>query len=292
MINFERCTAKSQLNFVNSEGGGGAILICVPGYNEAENIEAFISAIFDNATAGVDVLVIDDSSPDGTGAIIEKLILKYNGRLNMIQRPGKQGGASAFLESFEYGLKNGYSTMLAMDADFSHDPKYIPLILSKADEYDVVIGSRLVKGGGIENRSILRNIISSGASLYCRLLLTPRVKDWTGGYNLWSKKALEKIHIESIFTRGYSFQIEMKYKAVRARLKITEIPVIFPDRIKGSSKMFPAYFIKALLDVWRIKFSHVKNSVVKQIFKFAITGGFGTITNLALFFLFADILKL
>jgi putative flippase GtrA len=189
-------------------------------------------------------------------------------------------------------LKRGYGAMLAMDADFSHDPKYIPQILAKAEEYDVVIGSRLVKGGGIENRSPLRNIISSGASLYCRVLLSPGIKDWTGGYNLWSGNALEKIRLSSIFTRGYSFQIEMKHKAVRAGLKITEIPVIFPDRIKGESKMSPAYFIKALLDVWRIKFFAIKNSTVKQMFKFALAGGLGTITNLALFFLLVDILKL
>jgi dolichol-phosphate mannosyltransferase len=285
-------------------GGGGDVLVCIPTYNEAENIEAFIGAVFDNspnstadstddgAPTGVDVLVIDDNSPDGTADIVERLIPRYNRRLGIIKRPGKQGGASAFLQSFEYGLSRGYSAVLAMDADFSHKPEYIPQILAKAGEYDVVIGSRLVKGGGIENRSFSRNIISAGASLYCRALLTPRVKDWTGGYNLWSKSALEKINIASVFTRAYSFQIEMKYKAFRAGCSIAEIPVIFPDRTKGASKMSPLYFLTALLDVWRIKFFRVKNIPVRQMLKFAVTGGLGTITNLALFFLFADILKL
>jgi dolichol-phosphate mannosyltransferase len=275
-------------------GGGGDLrtLVCVPTYNEAENIEAFIDTVFDNSPNHVDILVIDDSSPDGTADIIERLLPKYGGRLRINKRSGKQGGASAFLQSFEYGLKHDYVAMLAMDADFSHDPKYIPQILAKAEEYDVVIGSRLVKGGGIENRSFVRNIISSGASLYCRILLTRGIRDWTGGYNLWSRKALEKICLPSIFTRGYSFQLEMKYKAFRAGCKITEIPVIFPNRMKGVSKMSPAYFITALADTWRIKFFCVKNRLVKQIFKFVITGGLGAITNLALFFLFADVSKL
>ena len=268
------------------------VMIAVPTYNEALNIETFIKAVFEYLPLEGGILVIDDNSPDGTAKIVEGLIPDYPGRLDLLSRPEKQGGASAFLQGFEWGLKRGYDAMLAMDADFSHDPKYIPEILANANQYDVVIGSRLVKGGGIENRSISRNIISLGASLYCRILLMSPIRDWTGGYNLWSKKALEKINIASVFTRGYSFQIEMKYKAFRAHCAITEIPVIFPDRKRGVSKMPASYFVKALIDVWRIKFSCVKNNVIKQIFKFAVTGGLGTITNLAMFFLLADIAKL
>jgi dolichol-phosphate mannosyltransferase len=288
------------LNFVKGVTGEARVLppashkvlVCVPTYNEAENIEAFIDAVFENAPPEAHILVVDDNSPDGTAHIVERIQEKYPERLYLLNRPGKQGGASAFLQSFEYGLKHNYNAMLAMDADFSHDPKYIPGILVKSNECDVVIGSRLVKGGGIENRSLLRNIISSGASLYCRLLLTAGIRDWTGGYNLWSKTALERIGIASIFTRGYSFQIEMKYKAFRSGLKIAEIPVIFPDRKRGASKMPFSYFVQALADVWRIKFSHIKNEMIKQMIKFAITGGLGTITNLALFFLCADLAKL
>jgi putative flippase GtrA len=156
----------------------------------------------------------------------------------------------------------------------------------------VIIGSRLVKGGMIENRSIARNIISRGASLYCRLLLGCPIKDWTGGYNLWSKTALQKIDVQSIFTRGYSFQIEMKYRAFRANCKIDEIPIIFPDRKRGVSKMPLSYFAKALVDVWRIKVSCIRNNTLKQMVKFAVTGGLGTITNLVIFFLCADLVKL
>jgi dolichol-phosphate mannosyltransferase len=236
-----------------------SILICVPTYNEAENIKPFIGAVFDNAPPWADVLVIDDNSPDGTANMAESLVVKYKKRLHILKRPGKQGGASAFLQAFEWGIARGYDAMLAMDADFSHDPKYIPHILAKVGEYDVVIGSRLVKGGGIENRSFLRDIISRGASVYCRVLLSSSVKDWTGGYNLWSRRALEKIGIPSVFTRGYSFQIEMKYKASRADCAIAEIPVVFPDRRRGTSKMSPSYFVKALVDVWRIKLFHEEN---------------------------------
>jgi len=265
------------------------LLICIPTYNEAENIERLISAVFKHLPPQTksDVLVIDDNSPDGTAAIVERLIGEYGERLHILKRPEKQGGASAFLQGFAWGIERGYEAMLAMDADFSHDPQYIPLLLEKAKDYDVVLGSRLVKGGEIENRTFVRNVISYGASLYCRLLLAAPIKDWTGGYNLWSKNALEKIDIKSIETRGYSFQIEMKYKAFREKCTITEVPIIFPDRKYGVSKMSSSYFIKALLDVWRIKFMRM-NTGIKQFIKFGITGGLGTITNLLLFFLFAD----
>jgi dolichol-phosphate mannosyltransferase len=244
------------------------LLVCVPTYNEAENLGPFIDAVFGNIPPEAHILVIDDNSPDGTAQIVEKLITQYKNRLYILKRHGKQGGASAFLQSFEWGIQHGYDAMLAMDADFSHDPKYIPGILTKANEYDVVIGSRLV-GGRIENRSLVRNIMSRGASLYCRILLMSSIRDWTSGYNLWSRKALAVIDIPSIFTRGYSFQVEMKYKAFRAKCKITEIPIIFPDRKRGVSKMSALYFLKALLDVWRIKCMRVNNGV-KQFIKFGM----------------------
>lgn len=265
------------------------VLICIPTYNEVENIERLIGTVFERMPkqSTSSVIVIDDNSPDGTASIVERLIRQYPDRLHIIKRPGKQGGASAFLEGFSWGIDRGYDAMLAMDADFSHDPKFIPLLLERIHDHDVVIGSRLIKGGGIENRSFTRNIISRGASLYCRLLLGVPIKDWTGGFNLWSKKALLKIGIKNIVTRGYSFQIEMKYKAYREKCKISEVPIIFPDRRFGVSKMPVSYFIKALVDVWQIKFMYVRTGI-KQFVKFGITGGLGTITNLLLFFMFVD----
>jgi dolichol-phosphate mannosyltransferase len=263
------------------------LLTVVPTYNEIENIEGFIKAVFRSIPHDAAILVVDDNSPDGTAHAVEKLSVDYPGRLHILNRPEKQGGASAFLQGFAWGIERGYDAVLTMDADFSHDPAYIPLLLEKANESDVVAGSLLVKGGKIENRTFVRNIISRGASLYCRLLLAAPIKDWTGGYNLWSKNALEKIDIQSIVTRGYSFQIEMKYKAFRKKCRITEAPIIFPDRKYGVSKMPASYFTKALIDVWRIKLICM-NTGIKQFIKFGITGGLGTITNLLLFFLFAD----
>ncbi|MDR0473881.1 MAG: glycosyltransferase family 2 protein [Treponema sp.] len=273
------------------------VLVCVPTYNEAENIEQFINAVFEHCPSDADILVIDDTSPDGTADIVERLMAAYrerwtsggSPRLHILKRPGKQGGASAFLQGFAWGIDNGYDAMLATDADFSHDPKYIPMLLENAgkSENNVVVGSRLVAGGGIENRTFTRNLISRGASLYCRLILTPGIKDWTGGFNLWPKDALIKIDFKNIVTRGYSFQIELKYKAFMAGFKITEVPIVFPDRKYGVSKMPASYFAKALFDVWRIKYMCMKTGV-KQFVKFGITGGLGTITNLILFFILAD----
>jgi dolichol-phosphate mannosyltransferase len=268
------------------------VLVCVPTYNEAENIEPFLNAVFAAAPPDTEVLVIDDNSPDGTAAIVEGLIARCGARLSLIKRPGKQGGATAFLTAFEWGLAKGFDAMLAMDADFSHDVKYIPGIIEKAAEADVVIGSRLVKGGAIENRSWTRNLLSRGASLYCRQILGCPLKDWTGGYNLWTKNALRKIGIAGIVTRGYSFQIELKYKAFLQKCRIVETPVVFPDRKAGLSKMPKSFLIKALLDVWRVKFMCVRSAALKEFFKFGITGGLGTITNLALFFFCADVFKL
>ncbi|MDR2718817.1 MAG: glycosyltransferase family 2 protein [Treponema sp.] len=263
------------------------LLVIIPTYNEADNIQNLIQAVFTVIPPNGEILVVDDNSPDGTAEIVEKTAAEYSCRLHILKRPEKQGGASAFLQGFAWGIERGCDAMLAMDADFSHDPRYIPMLLEKANDHDVVLGSRLVKGGGIENRTFARNLISHGASLYCKFLLAAPIKDWTGGYNLWSKKALSKIGLKSIVTRGYSFQIEMKYKAFKAGCKITEVPIIFPDRKYGVSKMPASYLVKALFDVWRIKCMRMNNGI-KQFIKFGITGGLGTVTNLVLFFLCAD----
>ena len=267
------------------------LLTVVPTYNEIDNIQNFINAVFCNIPQEAAILVVDDNSPDGTAKAVEEMTVNYPGRLHILKRPEKQGGASAFLQGFSWGIERGYDALLAMDADFSHVPAYIPFLLEKADKNDVVIGSRLVKGGEIENRTFVRDLISKGASLYCRFLLSTKIKDWTGGYNLWTKNSLIKIDLKNVVTRGYSFQIEMKYKAIRAGCKIAEVPIIFPDRKHGKSKMPLSYFGKALLDVWRVKFM-LLNISVKQFIKFGITGGLGTLTNLLFFFLFADIIGL
>jgi len=196
--------------------------------------------------------VVDDNSPDGTAAAVEKIV-ECKPSLHILKRSDKQGVASAFLEGFSWGIKNGFDILLAMDADFSHDPKYIPVMRKEIENADLVIGSRNVKGGGIENRSFFRNILTKCGAFYCQFLLGCPIKDFTGGYNMWRKSTLEKIGLQEVVCRGYSFQIEMKYKTHKNGCRITEIPIIFPDRKKGQSKMSGSFLIKALGDVWKIR---------------------------------------
>jgi len=228
-----------------------SILVVIPTYNEIENITDLIKAVF-SFSSDAHILIIDDNSPDGTAEAVDK-IAATNPALHILKRSGKQGGATAFLEGFSWGIKNGFDILLAMDADFSHDPKYIPAMLNEIENADLVIGSRNVPGGGIENRSLIRNILTKCGALYCRVLLRCPVQDFTGGYNMWRRSTLEKIVPEKVICRGYSFQIEMKYKAHRMGCRITEIPIIFPDRKKGHSKMSGSFLFKALGDVWKIR---------------------------------------
>jgi dolichol-phosphate mannosyltransferase len=290
------------------------LLITIPTYNEAENIEQFIKAVFNSIpppppengaadTGGgdtpnspvpvsADILVIDDSSPDGTAGIVERLILEYPRRLCLLKRPEKQGLGTAYLAAFDWGLRRGYDAFLEMDADFSHDPSYIPVMLKEIETHDVVIGSRNISGGGVEGWGPLRNLISKGGSLYARTVLGCPVKDLTGGYNMWTKAALEKIDLSCVISKGFSFQIEMKFRAWLAGCGIKEIPIIFVDRKLGKSKMSKRIFVEALLNMREIKKNAGVDAPVDQFVKFCITGAAGTVTNLLIFFLCADIFRL
>jgi dolichol-phosphate mannosyltransferase len=227
------------------------LLIIIPTYNEIENIVPLVEEVLSRVPSA-HILVVDDNSPDGTAAAVEK-IAAAQPALHILKRSGKLGGASAFLEGFSWGISNGFDILLAMDADFSHDPKYIPIMLKEIENADLVIGSRNVPGGGIENRSLFRDILTKCGALYCRVLLKCPIKDFTGGYNMWRKSTLEKIVLQEVVCRGYSFQIEMKYKSYKKDCRITEIPIIFPDRKKGQSKMSGSFLLKALGDVWKIR---------------------------------------
>jgi dolichol-phosphate mannosyltransferase len=270
------------------------LLIAVPTYNEAQNIGPFIKAVFENIPylTQAEILVVDDNSPDGTAKIVEKMIPHSQNRLHILNRPEKQGLAKAYLAAFDWGLSRGYDVFLEMDADFSHNPLYIPEMLREILSHDVVIGSRNIKGGGVEGWSALRNLVSKGGSLYSRIVLGCPVKDLTGGFNMWTKEALEKIGIDKIISRGYSFQVEMKYRAYSAGCSIKEIPIIFPDRKQGVSKMSKGIFFEALLNIWKIKKAVGFDSALDQFIKFAVTGGLGAVTNLLIFFIFADKFKL
>ena len=267
-------------------------LICVPTYNEAENIDLFLESVFNNSPAETHILVIDDNSPDGTAHIVEKKQEKYSERLHLLNRPEKQGLAAAYLAAFEWGLSKNYNIFLEMDADFSHNPKYILTMLNEIKVNDVVIGSRNIKDGGVEGWSLQRKFISEGGSLYSRILLGCPIKDLTGGFNMWRKNALEKIRLSKIISKGYSFQVEMKYRAYIAGLSIKEIPIIFSDRTKGKSKMSKKIFFEALVNVIKIKLNAGSNTGLSQFIKFSLTGMLGTITNLTIFFLLADISRL
>ncbi|MHC6201683.1 glycosyltransferase [Breznakiellaceae bacterium SP9] len=268
------------------------LLICVPTYNEAENIEQFLNAVFCAAPSEAHILVIDDNSPDGTARIVERIIEKYPEQLHILNRAQKQGLAAAYLAAFDWGLSRSYDVFLEMDADFSHNPEYIPEMLENIKTHDVVIGSRNVQGGGVEGWSLLRNILSKGGLFYSRTVLDCPLKDLTGGFTMWTKSSFQKIGLQNIISKGYSFQVEMKYRAWAAGCAITETPIIFTDRKLGSSKMSKKIFFEALLNIWKIKRSVSVNTALNQFVKFAVTGGLGTITNLVIFFLCTDIFKL
>jgi dolichol-phosphate mannosyltransferase len=272
-----------------------SLLVCIPTYNEAENIALFLQAVFAAAPPDAHALVIDDNSPDGTAAIVEKLIADNSRRLHILKRPAKAGLASAYIAAFDWGLAKNFGIFLEMDADFSHDPKYISIMLTEIETHDVVIGSRNIKGGGVEGWGAMRHFISKGGSLYAQTILGCPIKDLTGGFTMWTKNALTKIGIHSIISKGYSFQIEMKYRAWHQGCRVKEIPIIFVDRKLGTSKMSKKIFVEGLINVWKIKLAKTdaeNKNTFKEFIKFGITGGLGTITNLIIFFFCADIFNL
>jgi dolichol-phosphate mannosyltransferase len=263
-------------------------LVTVPTYNEAENIEPFIQTVFAYIPLSAEILIVDDNSPDGTAEIVGRLIPEYPKRLHIINHPEKQGLGKAYLAAFDWGMARSYDVFLEMDADFSHNPRYIPEMLEKILTYDVVIGSRNIKGGAVEGWTALRNFISKGGSFYSRTVLGCPVMDLTGGFNLWTRNTLLKIGLDKIISKGYSFQVEMKYRAYAAGCSINEVPIIFSDRKLGKSKMSKKIFLEAFAAVWKIKKLTGGDTGMDQFFKFTITGGLGTITNLVIFFICAD----
>ncbi|MCL1994467.1 MAG: glycosyltransferase family 2 protein [Spirochaetes bacterium] len=264
-------------------------LIIIITYNEIENIPLLIPQLFETIPPNVDVLVVDDSSPDGTGAAVEELAKKYPGRLHLFTRPVKEGTAKAYLAGFRWGMEKNYDAYLQFDGDFSHNPKYIAAMLEEIKTHDVVVGSRYIKGGHIEDWTLQRKIISRGGSLYSRIILSCPVKDLTGGYNMWRKTALEKINLDGIISKSYSLQIELKYKAFCAGCSIKEVPITFTDRERGVSKISNNTLLEALVNVWKIKKNVNIDGAIDQFLKFAATGGLGAVLNLLIFFLSVDV---
>jgi dolichol-phosphate mannosyltransferase len=228
-------------------------LIIVPTYNEHENVRGIAERLLESLPQG-EVLFVDDNSPDGTGAVLDEMA-KADTRIHVMHRAGKLGLGTAYIEGFNWGLARGYQYLFEMDADGSHDPKYLPTMLDLAEGgADVVVGSRYVKGGGTENWGIGRRILSQGGGLYARTILGIGVRDVTAGFICWRRAALEAIDLTTIGSNGYSFQIEMKYRAIKRGMKIVETPIIFVDRRVGQSKMSRAIMVEALLKVWALRF--------------------------------------
>jgi dolichol-phosphate mannosyltransferase len=228
-------------------------LIVVPTYNERDNVRGIAERLL-AALPETHVLFVDDNSPDGTGAVLDELAATQP-RLHVMHRAGKLGLGTAYVEGFGWGLARGYAYLFEMDADGSHDPKYLTQMLALADDgADVVIGSRYIPGGGTENWGPGRKLISRGGSLYARTVLGVDVRDVTAGFMCWRRSALEAIDLSTITSNGYSFQIEMKYRALKHGLRVVETPIVFVDRRVGQSKMSRAIFVEALLKVWTLRF--------------------------------------
>lgn len=228
-------------------------LVCIPTYNERENIPNIISEVL-AASPQVHILVIDDNSPDKTGDVVREL-QKTENRIHLLSRAGKQGLGKAYLAGFAWGLQNGYDVITEMDADFSHRPVDLVKILEAAQTSDFVIGSRYVAGGATANWGILRKIISRGGSLYSRIILGYPLNDWTGGFNAWNRRVLEAIELDQVKSNGYSFQIELKFRSLRKGFKGVEVPILFEDRRVGQSKMSLKIVLEAFYRVWSIRFS-------------------------------------
>jgi len=226
-------------------------LIIIPTYNEAKNIEKIIEEIF-KLNLDVDILVVDDNSPDGTSKIVEEITGRDH-KVNLIKRKAKMGLGTAYVAGFKYAIQKRYDYIFEMDADLSHDPKEIPNFLEKIREHDLVIGSRYIKGVNIVNWPLRRLILSYGANIYTRLITGLPVKDSTGGYKCFRRKVLESIDLDKIHSGGYAFQIEMNYKAWKKGFKITEIPIIFIDRTEGRSKMSRKIVREAIWMVWKLR---------------------------------------
>jgi dolichol-phosphate mannosyltransferase len=227
-------------------------LVIIPTYNERENIEKIVSQVLAKDVR-IDVLIVDDGSPDGTGQIADSLS-KQNSRVFVIHRKNKSGLGTAYVAGFKYAIEKKYDYVFEMDADFSHDPEYIPNFLDAIKEADLVIGSRYISGVNVINWPITRLLLSYYANVYSRIVTRLPVKDATGGFKCFRREVLEAIDLEKVKSNGYSFQIEMSFRAWKKGFRIKEIPIVFEDRRLGQSKMSKKIVREAIWMVWRLRF--------------------------------------
>jgi len=233
-------------------------IIVIPTYNESANIAPMTEALLDLAIPALEVLIVDDESPDGTGRIADELTAQHPGRMHVLHRTGQRGLGLAYIEGFHWALERDADFILQMDCDFSHSPKYIPQFLEHIRDYDVVVGSRYVQGGGTDERwSWGRWLLSWWAnSIYVKLTLGIEAKDATAGFKCWRRETLQGIDLSTIHSQGYVFQVEMAYIAERLGYRILEIPIYFEDRRIGQSKMSVPVKIEAALRVWEVRWRH------------------------------------
>jgi dolichol-phosphate mannosyltransferase len=225
-----------------------ATWLVLPTYNEASNLEPIVSAALGHLPAARHVLVVDDSSPDGTGEVADRLAAVHD-EVSVLHRPRKQGLGPAYVAGFRHALAAGAGLVAQMDADFSHDPADLPRLLAATERADLVLGSRYVAGGGVERWGSLRRAISRGGSVYARAALGIKIQDVTGGFKVFRREVLEAIDLDSLDSLGYAFQVETTYRAIRAGFRVEEVPITFRDRRVGRSKMSRGIMLEA---AWKV----------------------------------------
>jgi dolichol-phosphate mannosyltransferase len=227
-------------------------LIVLPTYNEQENLRGIVESIQQHAPAA-EIVVVDDESEDGTGALADTLSQEHPGKVFVIHRPSKDGLGRAYVAGFKFALERDYELIMQMDADFSHDPSYLPQFLEQISDHDLVLGSRYIKGISVVNWDLKRLILSRAATVYVRFITGLPLTDATSGFKCWRREVLEAIDLDRIFSGGYLFQVEMSYRTYQKKFRIAEIPIIFVERRLGRSKMDLGIIVEAILGVVRLR---------------------------------------
>jgi dolichol-phosphate mannosyltransferase len=235
------------------EPNRGPAWLVLPTYNEAANIEPFVAAARSNLPADARILIVDDSSPDGTGERADRLAERH-ANVSVLHRRDKEGLGPAYIAGFRRALASGAGLVLEMDSDFSHDPAYLPRLLEASRRADLVIGSRYVDGGGVTDWGPVRRLLSRGGSTYSRLVLGVGIHDLTGGFKCFRREVLEAIDLDSVEVRGYAFQVEMTYRTIQLGFSVVEVPIVFRDRRAGESKMDRSIVAEAIFGVPRLRF--------------------------------------